>query len=50
MMNLLKVVENAWVYRCDRCGWESHKLNDHDVLKSSPPYHRCREDFHPKKK
>ena len=49
MMNLLKVVENAWVYRCDLCGWESQKMNDREVLKSSPPYHRCREDLHPKK-
>lgn len=50
MMNLMKVIENSWVYRCDLCGWESKSMNDREVLKSSPPLHRCREESLPKKK
>jgi len=37
MANLMKAIENALVYRCDRCGWDSQPWNDREVVKSSLP-------------
>jgi len=41
MLRLVELVDNKYVWRCEKCGWESANMTKREAIESPPPAHRC---------
>ena len=41
MLKLVELVDNKYVWRCEKCGWESKNMTKREAIESPPPAHRC---------